>query len=441
MAQHFDLVVRGGTVVTNVSHGHADIGIVGSRIVEISNLGDAKAEHTIDARGLHVLPGIIDSQVHFREPGLEHKENLASGTAAAALGGVCTIFEMPNTFPATTTAETLADKLARADGRSWTDYAFFIGACKENIEKLPELEKLPGCCGVKIFMGSSTGSLLIADDETLECVLRSGSRRVAVHAEDETRLRERRTLAESGDDPALHPQWRDVETARLATERLLRLAEETRRPVHVLHVTTAEEMAMLRRRPDWVSVECTPQHLTLEAPTCYAELGSLAQMNPPIREARHREALWQGLADGVVNVIGSDHAPHSREEKAKPYPKSPSGMPGVQTMLPLMLDHVAAGHLSLNRLVDLLCSAPARLYRTHGKGAILPGNDADLTLVDLKAQRHIENNWLASKCGWSPFEGRALTGWPMATIIRGREVMRDGELLGDPSGAAVRFDA
>ena len=198
---------------------------------------------------------------------------------------------------------------------------------------------------------------------------------------------------------------------------------------------------MRRRRPDWVSVECTPQHLTLEAPTCYAELGSLAQMNPPIREARHREALWQGLADGVVNVIGSDHAPHSREEKAKPYPKSPSGMPGVQTMLPLMLDHVAAGHLSLNRLVDLLCSAPARLYRTHGKGAILPGNDADLTLVDLKAQRHIENNWLASKCGWSPFEGRALTGWPMATIIRGREVMRDGELLGDPSGAAVRFDA
>jgi len=283
--------------------------------------------------------------------------------------------------------------------------------------------------------------LLVPDDETLERVLRSGSRRVAVHAEDEERLVERRAIAESGDDPALHPQWRDAETARLATERLMRLVVETRRPTHVLHITTAEEIAMLRDRPDWMTVECTPQHLTLEAPDCYAELGSLAQMNPPIREARHRQALWQGLADGVVDIIGSDHAPHSREEKAQAYPNSPSGMPGVQTLLPLMLDHVAAGRLSLDRLVDLVCGAPARLYQVHGKGAIRPGNDADLTLVDLKAKRTVESGWLASKCGWSPFEGRTLTGWPMATIIRGREVMRDGELLGDPSGAAVRFDA
>ncbi len=441
MAQYFDLVVHGGTVVTGIGHDHADIGIVDGHIVEIGNLGRAEAERTLDAQGLHVLPGVIDSQVHFREPGLEHKENLASGTAAAALGGVCTVFEMPNTSPATTTADALADKLARADGRSWTDYAFFIGACAENVKKLPELEKLPGCCGVKIFMGSSTGSLLVPDDETLERVLRSGSRRVAVHAEDEERLVERRAIAESGDDPALHPQWRDAETARLATERLMRLVVETRRPTHVLHITTAEEIAMLRDRPDWMTVECTPQHLTLEAPDCYAELGSLAQMNPPIREARHRQALWQGLADGVVDIIGSDHAPHSREEKAQAYPNSPSGMPGVQTLLPLMLDHVAAGRLSLDRLVDLVCGAPARLYQVHGKGAIRPGNDADLTLVDLKAKRTVESGWLASKCGWSPFEGRTLTGWPMATIIRGREVMRDGELLGDPSGAAVRFDA
>lgn len=441
MAQHFDLVVHGGTVVTGVGHDHADIGIVDGHIVEIGNLGRAEADRKLDAHGLHVLPGVIDSQVHFREPGLEHKENLASGTAAAALGGVCAVFEMPNTSPATTTKEALADKLARADGRSWTDYAFFIGACAENIEKLPELEKLPGCCGVKIFMGSSTGSLLVPDDETLERVLRSGSRRVAVHAEDEERLTERRAIADSGNDPALHPQWRDVETARLATERLMKLVAETRRPAHVLHITTAEEIAMLRDRPDWMSVECTPQHLTLEAPGCYAELGSLAQMNPPIREARHRQALWQGLADGVVDIIGSDHAPHSREEKAQPYPNSPSGMPGVQTLLPLMLDHVAAGRLSLDRLVELVCSNPARLYQAHGKGAIRPGNDGDLTLVDLKAQRRVDSDWLASRCGWSPFEGRTLTGWPMATIIRGREVMRDGELLGDPSGSAVRFDA
>ena len=441
MAQRFDLVVHGGTVVTAIGHDHADIGVVGGHIVEIGNLARADAGARLDARGLHVLPGVIDSQVHFREPGGEHKEDLASGTAAAALGGVCAVLEMPNTAPPTTSAEALADKLARAEGRAWVDYAFFIGACEENIENLGELEKRPGCCGVKIFMGSSTGTLLVPDDAAIERVLRAGNRRVAVHAEDEERLVERRAIAERGGDPALHPEWRDVETARLATERLLALARRTLRPVHVLHVTTAEEMDLLRARPSWVSVECTPQHLTLAAPDCYAELGTLAQMNPPIREARHRDALWQGVSDGVVDVIGSDHAPHSREEKARPYPASPSGMPGVQTLLPLMLDHVAAGRLDLDRLVDLISAAPARLYRIHGKGAIRPGNDADLTLVDLKARRQVSEDWLASKCGWSPFAGRSFTGWPMATVIRGRQVMRDGELLGPAAGAPLRFDA
>jgi dihydroorotase len=440
MAQRFDLIVHGGTVVTPIGHDAADIGIVGGRIAEIGSLGAADAGARLDARGLHVLPGVIDSQVHFREPGGEHKEDLASGTAAAALGGVTCVFEMPNTDPPTTTAEALADKLARARGRAWVDHAFFIGAAPDNLDHLSELERLPGCCGVKIFMGSSTGSLLVSEDRDIERALRAGRRRVAVHAEDEARLRARRAIAESGGDVAVHPEWRDVECARRATERLLALSARTRRPVHVLHVTTAEEMALLAGRPKWVSVECTPQHLTLEAPDCYRRLGTLAQMNPPIRDARHRAALWQGVADGVVDVIGSDHAPHTREEKARPYPESPSGMPGVQTLLPIMLDHVHAGRLGLDRLVELVSGAPARLYRVSAKGAIRAGFDADLSLVDLAAERRITDDWLASKCGWSPFAGTVVTGWPMATVIRGRAVMRDGELIGRPQGAPVRFE-
>jgi dihydroorotase len=440
MAQIFDLIVDGGTVVTPIGHDHADIGVVDGHIVEIGNLARAEAGERLGARGLHVLPGIIDSQVHFREPGHTHKEDLATGTAAAALGGVTTVFEMPNTDPPTTTAEALADKVSRARARAWVDFAFFAGACAENIDELAELERRPGCCGVKIFMGSSTGGLLVADDETIERVLRAGVRRVAVHAEDEARLVERRAIAVSGGGVELHPQWRDVECARRASERLLRLARKTRRRVHVLHVGTAEEIALLRARPAWVSVECTPQHLTLCAPECYRRLGTLAQMNPPIREERHRAALWQAVGEGVVEVIGSDHAPHTREEKARPYPQSPSGMPGVQTLVPVMLDHVHAGRLGLDRLVDLVSAAPARLYQAHGKGAIRPGNDADFTIVDLKARRTIADDWLASKCGWSPFAGMRVTGWPVATVVRGGIVMREGALQGEPAGTPVRFD-
>ena len=440
MAQRFDLVVAGGAVTSPRGSASADIGVIDGRIAEVGALRAADAAERIDARGLHVLPGVIDSQVHFREPGGEHKEDLESGTRAAALGGVACVFEMPNTNPPTTTAAALADKCARAEGRAWTDFAFFVGACAENADNLAELERLPGCCGVKVFMGSSTGTLLVPDDALLERVLRSGARRAAVHAEDEPRLVERRSLAEAAADVSAHPEWRDVETARRATERLMRFAFSTGRPVHVLHVTTAEEMELLAAKPAWASVECTPQHLTLAAPECYERLGSFAQMNPPIRGPEHREALWRGVASGVVDVIGSDHAPHSREEKALPYPDSPSGMPGAQTLLPLMLDHVAAGRLSLERLTELVAEAPARLYGARGKGRIAPGYDADLTLVDLKKTRVIEESWLASRCGWSPFAGVEVTGWPWATIVRGRVVMREDRLFGPPGGRAVRFD-
>ncbi len=441
MSKTYDLIVRGGTLMTPGGRLEADLAVRGGRIAGLGDHGRDAAAEVIDAAGLHVLPGVIDTQVHFREPGHEHKEDLESGTRAAALGGVTTVFEMPNTKPSTLTADNLTDKLTRARGRAWTDHAFFIGAAADNLGELARLERLPGCCGVKIFMGSSTGSLLVDDDETLLQVLQAGRRRAAVHAEDEERLRERLALVRGGANVDQHPVWRDEQVALKATTRLMALARRAGRPVHVLHVTTGEEMAVLAENKDLATVEVTPQHLTLAAPECYERLGTFAQMNPPIRGAAQRDALWRAVADGVVDVVGSDHAPHSREEKAGDYPATPSGMPGVQTLLPLLLDHANAGRLSLERLVDLTSAGAQRIYGLAGKGRIALGYDADLTLVDLQARREIAGDWLASKCGWSPFEGTTVTGWPMATVVRGRAVVREGELMGPPAGRPARFVA
>jgi dihydroorotase len=439
MPDSFDLVLAGGQVAAPNGLVLADVGVRGGRVAAIGDLSRNRAAETLAVGGLVVLPGVIDTQVHLREPGLEHKEDLASGTAAAALGGVTAVCEMPNTKPPTTTAAALADKLARARGRAWVDHAFFVGAAADNADELAEFERLPGCAGVKLFMGSSTGSLLVDDESALVRVLTGGRRRIAVHAEDETRLKERRRLVAAGAAPSLHPEWRDVETAVLATRRLLRLAHAAGRPVHVLHVTTAEEMELLADHKDLATVEVTPQHLTLVAPECYERLGTYAQMNPPIRDERHRQALWRAVDQGVVDVIGSDHAPHTRDEKDKPYPDSPSGMPGVQTLLPILLDHLAAGRLSLPRLIDLTSAGPARIFGMAGKGRIAVGYDADFTVVDFKARRTITNDWIASKCGWTPFDGMAVTGWPIATVCRGRVVMRDDTLLGQPDGRPIRF--
>ena len=439
MSEAFDLVIHGGTVFTPGGPVRADIGVRAGKTVVIGDLAQAKAAARYDASHLMVLPGVIDEQVHFREPGPVHKEDLESGTRGAALGGVTAVFEMPNTDPATTTEAAINDKLARAKGRTWTDHAFYVGAASENAEELGRLERLPGVCGIKMFMGASTGSLLVADDETVARVLKSGSRRVTVHSEDNMRLQERAGLVKDGADVAMHAEWRDVETALRSTQRLLRLARLHHRRVHVLHVTTAEEMEFLSEHRDIATVEVLPQHLTLAAPECYQRLGTFAQMNPPIRDARHRDALWAAINAGVVDCVGSDHAPHTREEKARPYPRSPSGLTGVQTLLPLLLDHMAAGRLTLARLVDLTSAGPARIFGIAGKGRVARGYDADFTVVDLAAKRTITNDWIASRAGWTPFDGMEVTGWPKATIVRGQIVMRDDALQGAPIGEPVKF--
>lgn len=413
-----DLAVKGATVVSATALFRADIGIVDGRVVELGEVGAAR--ETIDAGGLHVFPGVIDTQVHFREPGLEWKEDLASGTAAAAAGGVTTIFEMPNTDPTTTTFEALQDKLSRAKGRCWCDYGFFFGAAKDNLDTLAEAERLPGTPGIKLFAGSSTGSLLVEDEASIRRVLQNGSRPVAVHSEDEPRLRERKaSMPVTGVES--HPEIRDAEAAVISTARLIRLCRETGRPVHILHISTHDELKLLRdakREGLPVTCEVTPQHLTFSADD-YARLGTKLQMNPPVRSREHREGIRAALQEGLFDVFGSDHAPHTLEEKAKPYPQSPSGMPGVQTLFPVVLDMALSGLLSLTAVAEMTSRAPARLFGIRGKGRIAPGYDADLLLVDLAGSWTVSTQDLRSKCGWSPYEGMTLRGKIERVLLRG----------------------
>ena len=438
MSETYDLLITGATVVNHDGESVRDIAISNGRIAAIGDLRGVKAAETLNAKGLHILPGVIDSQVHFREPGLEHKEDLETGSRAAVAGGVTAVFEMPNTKPLTTTVETLADKVRRARHRMFCDFAFFVGGTRDNIQDIPRLEKLEGSAGIKVFMGSSTGDLLVDDEASLDAIIAKISRRASFHAEDESRLKARLGLRRAG-DPSSHPEWRDPEAALIATKRLVNLAERHKKRVHVLHISTAEEMAFLEGHKNYASVEVTPHHLTLEGPECYERLGAYAQMNPPVRDARHRQAIWAALQSGVVDVLGSDHAPHLRAEKDHAYPDTHSGMTGVQTLVPIMLDHVNAGRLSLQRFVDLTSHGPQRLFGIRGKGRIAVGYDADLTIVDLKRRETIRNDWIESRCGWTPYDGVTVTGWPVGTYVRGRKALWDGQIVAAASGEPVVF--
>ena len=437
MAETFDTILKGATIVNHDGTGQRDIGIRNGRIAAIGSLGQASAGEVIDCTGLHILPGVVDSQVHFREPGLEHKEDLETGSRAAVLGGVTSVFEMPNTKPLTTTVETLEDKIRRGRHRMHCDFAFWVGGTRDNAKDVGELERLPGAAGIKVFMGSSTGDLLVEDDDGVRSILKNTRRRAAFHSEDEFRLKQREGLRVQG-DPSSHPVWRDEVAALQCTERLVRIAHETGARIHVLHISTAEEIDFLQAHKDVATCEATPHHLTLSADD-YKTLGNLIQMNPPVRDKRHRDGVWKGIDQGIVDVLGSDHAPHTLEEKQKPYPASPSGMTGVQTLVPIMLDHVNAGKLSLERFVDLSSHGPNRIFGMSRKGRIAVGYDADLTIVDMKRRETITHEQAGSKAGWTPYHGKTVTGWPVGTIVRGIKVMWDAEIVNPHQGEPVEF--
>ena len=434
---NIDLILAGGTVVNQDGENIRDIAVNAGRIVALGDVSAFRAAEVLDCRNLHILPGVIDSQVHFREPGLTHKEDLETGSKAAVMGGVTAVFEMPNTKPETTSAEALADKVSRATHRMYSDFAFYVGGTRENFEQISELEKLPASAGIKVFIGSSTGDLLVEDDAGLEQIISRLGRRAAFHSEDEFRLRERISHQVPG-NASSHPVWRDVEAARLCTERLLRIAKKYQKRIHVLHISTADELPLLSAHRDLATVEMTPHHLTLSA-NDYERLGTKLQMNPPVRGPEHRDALWRAINSGLVDVLGSDHAPHTLEEKAKPYPQSPSGMTGVQTLVPIMLDHVNKGKLSLQRLVDLTSHGPQRIFNIKNKGRIAEGYDADFTIVDLKRSETITNKWIQSKSAWTPYDGVKVQGWVIGTFVRGHLAMWQGELAAKAFGEAVRF--
>ena len=433
------LLIRRARII--LPSGEFIVGDVLTRDGQIIKVSPSEIEETvtrsIDADGLTLLPGVIDPQVHFREPGLEHKEDLFTASCACAKGGVTSFLEMPNTRPLTITQETLNDKLQRAASKCLVNYGFFIGATSDNLSEL--LHANP-TCGIKIFMGSMHGPLLVDPQEILEPIFANGEILIAVHAEDQTRLRQRREEFANIHDVAIHSQIQDSQTALIATQRALKLSKKYRRRLHILHMSTAEEANLMRQeKPSWVTCEVTPQHLLLNT-TAYEEIGSLAQMNPPLRTSHDNEVLWQALLDGVIDFIATDHAPHTLEEKKQDYPKSPSGMPGVETSLPLMLTAAAQGRCTVAQVVNWMSTAVASAYSIPNKGAIAPGYDADLVLVDLNSHKKVQKEQLATKCGWSPFEGWNLTGWPVTTIVGGEIAYHQGELNTETRGKALIFE-
>lgn len=425
----FDLILKNGTVFTPEATEITDIAVKDGKIVDFGSFDNAK--EIIDCTNLFVFPGLIDTQCHFREPGGEHKETLETGTLSAALGGVTGIFEMPNTNPLTITPEAMEFKLKKAHETSYVDFAFYFGGTAEYAEHLSEWENIDGVCGIKIFMGASNGDLLSATDEEIDAIVANGKRVIAVHAEDESIMNENKvTILGDSNDVAMHYKWRSEESCLNATKRIVSIAKKYTRKVHILHITTAQEMAFLKTNKDIASAEVLANHLTLHAPDCYDMFGTLVQQNPPIREKHHQDALWAAVADGTVDIVASDHAPHTLDEKSGTYPNTPSGTPGVQTLIPIMLNHVHEGRLSYERLVDLMAYGPYRIHKIKNKCLIRKGFNADFTVVDPKAEHIISNAEQASKSGWTPYDGKKVVGFPTMTIIGGKTIMRDGEITG-----------
>ncbi|MDC0449827.1 dihydroorotase [Pelagibacteraceae bacterium] len=437
MSDNYSLIIKNGSCFINGKLEKIDIALSGNKIKKIGKI-ELNSSKVFDATDKLVLPGIIDTQVHFREPGSTDREDLESGSRAAVLGGVTSVFEMPNTNPPTSNLIEFEKKLNLAKNRMHCNYAFYFGATPENVDQLSKLRGLKGCCGVKLFAGSSTGKLLVAKEEDIEKVISNSDRVVSIHSEDEEILNLRKKFIKEGDVHS-HPEWRNNECAMSSTRRVVKIAERYNKQIHVLHVTTKEEVDFLAMHKKNVTFEITPQHLTLYAPDCYDKLGSFAQMNPPIRKKEHYDRLWTAVKNSIADTLGSDHAPHSKEDKKKKYPASPAGMPGVQTILPIMLNHINNKKLSLEQLIKLMCENPCKIFGIKNKGYIKEGFDADLTIVDMNKEQTIKNELMASKCGWTPFHDMIIKGFPVVTIINGKTVMANGKVVSEGFGQPLEF--
>ena len=424
--ENYKILIKNGTIVNSKTQATKDVLISNGKIKKIEKNINSQVDKIIDASQKFIIPGVIDPQVHFREPGLTHKEDIKSGARAAVCGGITTFFEMPNTNPATTNSKLLENKFKIAEKSSIANFSFFLGATPNNID---EIKSLKGNCGVKIFMGSSTGDLLVDRDSDIEKIFKYCNKIIAIHSEDEQVLNE---TAKTIKNPNFsdHPNMRPVKAAVTSTNKAINFALKYKKRLHILHLSTSEEVKIIRKikNTGLVTSETTPQHLLLNAPGIYDDIGSYAQMNPPIREKHHQEELWKGLFDGTINCIATDHAPHTIQEKNKPYGIAPSGMPGVETSLPLMLNQVNKGKITLQDIIKWMCENPAKIYQIKNKGFIKEGFDADIALVDLNKIKIIRAKNMQSKCGWSPFEGLEVKGWPIMTIVNGNIVYENGSI-------------
>ena len=433
-----DLIIKNGRCYINGKLEKKDIAVKEGKILKIGEILD-EAKEIYEAENQQVLPGCIDTQTHFREPGSTDTEDLHSGSRAAIVGGITAVFEMPNTNPPTSNKVEFQKKLDLAKNRMFCNYAFYFGATADNANELADLKNLEGCCGIKLFAGSSTGNLLVADEKDIETVFQNSSKVVSVHSEDEDILIKNKKLIKEG-DVHTHPIWRSEECAISSTRRIVKIAERYKKKAHILHVTTKQEVDFLSQHKGNITFEITPQHLTIYAPDCYNKLGTYAQMNPPLRDKSHYDRLWYAVKNNLNDTIGSDHAPHLKVNKDKEYPNSPSGMPGVQTLMPIMLNHINEGRLSLKQLINLVCENPVKIFGIQNKGFIKEGFDADFTIIDMNKKIKIENKKIESKCGWSPFDGFEFKGAPVATIIAGKVKMKDGEIIGEPDGTPLQFN-
>ena len=437
MSENYSLIIKNGSCYIEGKLQNVDLALSDNKIKKIGKISLNNAK-VLDASGKIVLPGIIDTQVHFREPGPNGAEDLESGSRAAVAGGVTSVFEMPNTNPPTSNFKEFNNKLNAAKNRMFCNYAFYFGATPDNMKELASVDTLEGCCGVKLFAGSSTGNLLVSKEKDIEKVISNSSKIISVHSEDENILLSRKKFIKEG-DVSSHPVWRNEECALESTKRVVGIAEKYKKKIHILHVTTKQEIDFFSKKRDNVTFEITPQHLTLFAPDCYEKLKTFSQMNPPIRTKDHHDRLWDAVKNSLVSTIGSDHAPHTKEDKNKKYPASPSGMPGVQTLVPLMLNHVNNNKLTLNQFIKLVCENPCKIFGIKNKGHIKEGYDADLTIIDMKKEQVIKNEMMASKCGWTPFNNYKVKGFPICVIVNGNIVMTDGKIVGKANGRPLKF--
>ncbi len=437
MSDNYSLIIKNGSCYIGGKFQNTDVALSGSKIKKIGKIS-LNNNKVIDASGKIVLPGVIDTQVHFREPGANDAENLESGSRAAVAGGVTSVFEMPNTNPPTSTFKEFNNKLSAAKNRMFCNYAFYFGATPDNMKELASVNTLEGCCGVKLFAGSSTGNLLVSQEKDIEKVISNSSKIISVHSEDENILLSRKKFIKEGDVTS-HPIWRNEGCALESTKRVVRIAQKYKKKIHILHVTTKQEIDFFTEKRENVTFEITPQHLTLFAPDCYEKLKTFSQMNPPIRSKDHHDRLWDAVKKSLVSTIGSDHAPHTKEEKNKKYPLSPSGMPGVQTLLPVMLDHVNKGKLKIEQLITLVCENPCDLFGIKNKGYIKENYDADLTIVDMNKEVVIKDSWIESKCGWTPFNNYKVKGFPVATIVNGQIAMENNKIVSKALGKPLAF--